>query len=135
MRAHRGARLQRWLAVWCGILLAIAPFTHPSLSLDGPVAAAAVESVAAYGDGIAPADDPAARLRPAPPLASALLSRLSSLETTLKLPPVKSPPLRPSAPEGPLAAGWASAALDRAIGPVFHRSSVGTARTPTGPPA
>ena len=128
-RAHRGKWLQRWLVAGLAVLLALAPFAHPSSTLD--LVAAAAESVASFeGDA---ASQPA--LRPAPPSSLGILSRLAGLETALGLPPAKPPLLRPSAPEAPLVAMQAATAFGGDIGPIFHRDSVGTARTPTGPPS
>jgi hypothetical protein len=98
-----------------------------------PVASA--ESIAAYDAGHARANQPAARLRPAPPPNLGVLSRLSLLETALGLAPVKSPLLRPNAAYHPLLAPQAAAGFGRDLANVFHRSSVGTARKPTGPPS
>ena len=77
---------------------------------------------------------PAAELRPAQPLTPGILSRASLLETTLGLPPGKSPLLRPVADQPALALQTTTArgGEPRAV---LQRSSVGTARTPTGPPA
>ena len=130
-RAHR-KQLQRWLAFGIAVLLAVAPFAHPSSPLD-LVAAAAAESVASFDDDAA--SQPAPALRPAPPSSLGILSRLSGLETALGLPPAKPPLLRPSAPEAPLAVIQTATAFGGDIIPAFHRSSVGTARTPTGPPS
>jgi hypothetical protein len=62
------------------------------------------------------------------------LSRLSLLETTLGLPPVKPPLLRPAVDQ-PAPSLQATTAFGLDLRGVFQRSSVGTARTPTGPPA
>ncbi len=135
-RAHRGKERQRWLALGFAVLLAIAPFTRPSLTANlAAVADAYAESIAAAADGIAQASQPAAERRPAQPLTLGILSRLSSLEKTLGLLPVKSPPLRPSVADQPRGAIRATTAFAGDIGQSLHRSSVGTARTPTGPPA
>jgi hypothetical protein len=132
---RRGKQRQRWFAACFAVLLAIAPFARPSWTVDFAVAAASVESVSAYDDSSAQENQPAAGLRPAQPLTPGILSRLSSLEMTLGLPPVKSPLMRPNAPEEPLPRIRASTAFGGDLRKVFHRSSVGTARTPTGPPS
>jgi hypothetical protein len=132
-RAHRGGWRQRWLAGCAAVLLASAPFAQPSPTLDlGTLAAA--ESIAAF-DEAAAASQPSPALRPAPPASLAILSRQSALESALGLPPLKPPVMRPRAPWPPLAISRAAPAVDGAIGHAFHRSSVGTARTPTGPPS
>ena len=131
-RAHRGRQLQRWLAAGIAVLLALAPFAHPPSTLD-LIATAAAESVASFDDDAT--SQPAPALRPAPPLSLGILSRLSVLETALGLPPVKPPLLRPSPPEGPLPAIQTATASGRDTGQILHRDSVGTARTPTGPPS
>ena len=134
-RAHRGNWLHRWLAPWFVALLAVAPFARPSLPVESAaLAAVAVDSLIAPEDGSAQAKQPAAGTRPAQPLSLGILSRLSSVETALGLPPAKPPLLRPSAPEVPRGAGQAPTAFGD-LRQVFHPSSVGTARVPTGPPS
>jgi hypothetical protein len=112
-------------------LLAIAPFTRPSL----PVHLAAV---AAFPEALVAQDDlqgeRAAGLLPAQPLTLGILSRLSLVETALGLPPLKPPLLRPVA-EQPLLPRHANTVPGGESRVVFEPSSVGTARTPTGPPA
>jgi hypothetical protein len=134
-RAHRGKDRQRWLALGFAVLLAIAPFARSSLTADLALPATAVASVAAYDAGITPAKRPAAEPRPAQPLNLGILSRPSLLEAKLGLPPVKSPLMPPCAADIPLGAIQVTAGLGGDIREVLHRSSVGTARTPTGPPA
>ena len=134
-RAHRGKSRQRWLALGLAVLLTIAPFARSSMTADLAVPVASAASVAAYDDGTAPAKQPAAERRPARPLNLGILSRPSLLEAKLGLPPVKSPLMPPCAAEVPLGAVQATAGLGGDIREVLHRSSVGTARTPTGPPA
>lgn len=132
-RAHRGDRLQPWLAALFAILLALAPFARPSVPVDlGAGPAGSQEELVAH-EG-ASGKQPAAELRPAQPLAPGILSRLSLVETTLGLPPVKSPLLRPAADQ-PVLALQVTTALGGEPREVLQRSSVGTARTPTGPPA
>ena len=132
-RAHRGDKLQPWLAACFAVLLTIAPFTRPSLSIDlAAVPAAAQEGLVAH-DG-AEGQQPATGLRPAQAFNLGILSRLSLLETTLELPPVKSPLLGPGSDQPVLASGG-TATFGGEPRRAFHRSSVGTARTPTGPPA
>jgi hypothetical protein len=132
-RVHRGDKLQRWLAAWFAAVLAIAPFAHPSVPI-GLAAAPVASPEALVAHDHAPGKKPAAAVRPTQPLALGILSRLSLLETTLGLPPVKPPLLRPAADE-PVPAWQATATLGGELTGAFQRSSVGTARTPTGPPS
>jgi hypothetical protein len=133
VRAHRGDRRQRWLAAWFAALVAIAPFARPSLPVDvGTVSSPARAALVAHDE--AKGKQPTTGLRPTQPLVLGILSRLSLLETTLGLPPVKPPLLRPAADQ-PAPAWQATAALGGELRAVFQRSSVGTARTPTGPPS
>ena len=131
-RARRGDKLQPWLAASFAALLVLAPFARPSVPVELAAAPVASPEALVAHDG-ARDKEPAAKLRPAHPLALGILSRLSLLETTLGLPPVKSPLLRPAADQPVLA-------LQVAIPPggepreILQRSAVGTARTPTGPP-
>lgn len=132
-RARRGDTLQRLLAAWFAALLAIAPFARPSLPVElAAVPAASPEAVVARDD--VPESQPAAKLRPAQPVTLGILSRPSLLETRLGLPPVKPPLLRPAVDQ-PVPAAQAKAALGGEPRSVLHRSSVGSARTPTGPPS
>jgi hypothetical protein len=132
-RAHRCDKLQRWFAACFAALLAIAPFARPSLPVDlAAVPAAAPEALVAHAE--AEGKHPAAELRPDQRFTLGILSRLSLLETTLGLPPVKPPLLRPAADQ-PLAALQATTKGGGEPRGVFQRSSVGTARTPTGPPS
>jgi hypothetical protein len=132
-RAHRGDMLQRWLAAWFAALLAVAPFARPSVPVElAALPAASPEALVAHED--AQGKQPAAGLRPAQPFTPGILSRLALLDTTFGLPPVKPPLLRPAADQAVLVRGTATAPGGEPRG-VFQRSSVGTARTPTGPPA
>lgn len=130
---HRAWQLRCCFAVWSAALLVIAPVTHPSLPVDSAaVTAAFVEALAAHA--AARGQQPATGLRPDHPLTLGILSRLSLLETTLGLLPTKPPLLRPAADKTVLARG-AALVLSGEPRELFQRSSVGTARTPTGPPA
>jgi hypothetical protein len=131
--AHRGNGLQRWLAAWVVVLLASAPFARSPVPVE-LTGAAAASSDALVGQLDAEGRQPAAGLRPDRPLALGILSRLSLLETTLGLPPVKPPLLRPP-PDQPVLAWAATTTRGGELRSVFQRSSVGTARTPTGPPS
>lgn len=133
-RARRGRQLQRLLAASLATLLAIAPFARPSWTVD--LFALATVSVAVHDDGLAQASEPAAGLRPAQPWGLGILSRLSSLETALGLPPAKkSPHSRLDLADEPLLTPPIAGAFGVGMARIFHPSSVGTARTPTGPPS
>jgi hypothetical protein len=96
------------------------------------VPAASVEALVTHD--AARGQQPATGLRPDHPLTLGILSRLSLLETTLGLPPVK-PPLLRMAADQPALARQVTTALGGELRVVFQRSSVGTARSPTGPPS
>jgi hypothetical protein len=132
-REHRAWQLRRCLALCLVALFATAPFARPSL----PVGLAALS--AAFPEATVAQDDlhreqPATRLWPTQPSSIGILSRVSLLETALGPPPVKPPLLRPVADQ-PGLASHATMALGGEPRSAFQRSSVGTARTPTGPPA
>jgi hypothetical protein len=132
-RAHRGDKLQRWLAAWFAALLAIAPFARPALPVGlAAIPAASPDAFVAHDED--EDEDPTTGLRPTQPLTLGILSRPSLLETKLGLPPIKPPLLRPSADQ-PVLASQATTALGGDLRSVFQSSSVGTARTPTGPPS
>jgi len=131
-RRHRAWQLRCCLAAWLAVLLAIVPFTRPSLPLQLVVVSAFPEALVAQAD--LHGEQPAAGLRPAQPATLGILSRLSLFETALGLPPLKAPLLRPVA-EQPLPASHANMMHGGEQRVAFERSSVGTARTPTGPPA
>ena len=135
-QAQRARPLRSCLAAWLGILLALAPFARPSLPVD--VAAARSASgfwVGAHDDGMAQARESAPRVQRAYPLAHGVLARWSWFETKLGPLPSKPPLARLSAADQPLDAPKAIGALTGVTREVFHRSSVGTARRPTGPPS
>jgi hypothetical protein len=124
--------LQRWLAAWFAALLAVASFARPLVPLElAALPAASPEGLVAQG--YAQGKKRAAGVLPAQPFTPAILSRLALLDTTLGLPPVKPPLLRPLT--GQPAVARAATVLGGKPRGVFQRSSVGTARTPTGPPA
>jgi hypothetical protein len=131
-RAHRGERLQPWLAAWLAALLILAPFARPSLPVDLAAAApaAASEALARHD---AERQQPPAGLRSAPPLTLGILARPLLVETALGPPPAKLPLLRPASDQPVVHAGAPAPAGAPQL--VFQRSAVGTARTPTGPPA
>jgi hypothetical protein len=133
--ARRGAEAEarrRCLALWFAVLLAITPFARLSL----PVA---LLPAPASADFASPVRDhavaPVPRVRPAPPFDLGVLVRWSQLETKPGL--SSSPPAtdRPGVAGRPLAGPSAAGAQDGTPRDLFHLSSVGTARRPTGPPA
>ena len=127
--------LRRCLAAWLGILLALAPFARPSLPVDlTPARAASGFWLVAHDDGMAQARETAPRVQPAQPLALGVLARWSWFETKLGPAPTKPPLGRLSASDQPRPAPKSIGALTGDAREVFHRSSVGTARRPTGPP-
>jgi hypothetical protein len=132
-RTHRGDKLQRWFAAWLAAFLAIAPFARPSLPVElAAVSAGSQDTLVAHDDE--QGEQPATGLRPAQASTLGILSRLSLLDTTLGLPPVKPPLLRPAA-DLPAPGLQTTTALGTDLRRVLQRSSVGTARTPTGPPS
>jgi hypothetical protein len=133
--AQTARPLRRCLAAWLGILLALAPFARPSLSVDvAPARTASGFWVGAHDDGMAQARESAPRVQRAYPLAHGVLARWSWFETKFGPAPTKPPLGRVSAADQPLAAPKAIGALTGDTRAVFHRSSVGTSRRPTGPP-
>jgi hypothetical protein len=131
-RGRRVGQLRRCLTVWFAALLALAPFVRPALPVVA--AARAAPALEEFVAREAAAKQPAAGLIPAQPVAPGILSRLAALETTLGPPPVKPPLLRPRA-ERPRPASQAAPTAVGAMAGGLQRSAVGTARTPTGPPA
>ena len=131
-RARRVRQLRGGLALCLAVLLGIPPLTQ----LFAPVAlqAAVAASVPSYApDGKASrGDEPAFGLRSEGAHAG-ILPRLLHMERALAPPAPKAllpkldASIGPSKPE--------QATLANAAGTGFHRSSVGTARTPTGPPS
>jgi hypothetical protein len=135
-QAQTAKPLRRCLAAWLGIVLALAPFARPSLPVDlAPAHAPSGFWLVAHDDGMAQAREPVPRVRPAQPLALGVLARWAWFETKLGPAPTKPPVARLSAADQPLAAPKAIGALTGDIREVLHRSSVGTARRPTGPPS
>jgi hypothetical protein len=125
-RVNRAWRWRGCLAAWFAALLAIAPVVRPPLPVDlGARSAATLR-----GDS---ANQPVARVEPAQPVGFGILSRPSPVETAFGPAAAKSPLDRPGAADGWMVAADATDA-PKEPARVFHRSSVGTARTPTGPP-
>jgi hypothetical protein len=129
-RADRAWRLRGCLAAWFAALLAIAPVAQPSLLIDP----AAGQPAAVQGHGSAATMEPAAALQPTQPAGLGILSRPSPVETALGPVPAQPPVHRPGAADRVVIASDAAKAPKAAARAVFQRSSVGTARTPTGPP-
>ena len=135
-QAQTARRLRCCLAAWLGIVLALAPFARPSLPVDlAPARAPSGFWLVAHDDGMAQARESVPRVRPAQPLALGVLARWSWFETKLGPAPTKPPPAPLSAADQPPAAPKAIGALNGDIREGLHRSSVGTARRPTGPPS
>jgi hypothetical protein len=129
-RAYRISQLRRCLAVCAAVLLAIAPLAH--LSPKAAPAAAAPWHVAGGGD--VQAGHPGLGLRGDLPN-TGVLPRLLYVEAALAPPPPKPALPRLHASIDPLARPAPGVRPQSRTGTGFHRSSVGTARTPTGPPA
>jgi hypothetical protein len=117
---------------WFAVLLAITPFARLSLPLTLLPAAASSNFASAVRDH---AVAPAPRVRPAPPFDLGVLARWSQLETKPGLSPAPPVTDRPGVAGRLLAAPSAVGAQDGHPCDLFHLSSVGTARRPTGPPA
>ena len=114
-------------------ILVLAPSARPSLPSDLAAAAPAAAPETAIAHDGTEGKQSAAGLSSAQPVTLGILSRPSLVETTVGLPPVKSPLLRPAAHQPVLAQGGAlvQGGERRAL---LQRSAVGTARTATGPP-
>jgi hypothetical protein len=131
-RAHRLRQLRGSLALCLAVLLAITPLAqlYPTVA---PQAALAASAPSYAPDGNTPrGEEPAFGLQGEQPDAG-ILPRLLYVEVALAPPAQKT-----SLPK--LDAGIQPSKLEKArsendAGTGFHRSSVGTARTPTGPPA
>jgi hypothetical protein len=135
-RARSAWQARTWLTAWFAAVLALAPVVQPALPVDAAaVPASAPESLASSDHRSPDASTPAAGPRPAQPLSQGILARSSLAETAFGPPPAKSPVLRPTAAAGPLVAASATVTMADVASDVFHRSSVGSARTPTGPPS
>jgi hypothetical protein len=128
-RAERYRQWHRCLASWLVVLLAIAPVTQRPGAL-GPIAGrVAVQPATGVGHAGPPLDE----LQTAEPAGLAILSRFSLADPGFGPTPAKS-----------IVRAIATGALAPAPAPVrapkeaarggVDRSSVGTARTPTGPP-
>lgn len=132
-----GAQHSWWrscLAVWFAALLAIAPLASPSLPDTVSLAGISVDSVAPGDQGLDSPAQPTSGVRPAQPLALGALARPSLLEKTLGLSKVKSPGLDPGSDHDLLLGSSATGGSDGETRQILHRSSIGSARVPTGPP-
>ena len=134
-RARPAWQVRTCLALWFAALLVLAPVARPALPADAAAPAGATESVASQDDGSRKTGAPTAGARPAQPLGQGILSRSSLAETAFGPPPAKSPLQRPTAAPEPRVAAAATVTMADVASDVFHRSSVGSSRTPTGPPA
>jgi hypothetical protein len=130
-QVHRVRQLRCCLAACFAALLAIAPVTRQSLPVHLAAVSALPEAFVAQGNF--QGQGPATALWPAQTVTLGILSRLLSVETALRLPPGKPPLLRPVA-EQPVVARPARIVPGGRPRVDFDPSSVGTARTPTGPP-
>jgi hypothetical protein len=119
--------LERWLAAWFAGILAIASIASPSLPIE-LTASAALAKVHAEGE------KPQTGVLASQPDTTGILSRLPLLETALGTPAPKAPLPGPAADQ-PLWAPVVAMVPDGEPIGLFQRSAVGTARTPTGPPA
>jgi hypothetical protein len=131
-RAHRLRQLRGGLALCLAVLLAILPLAQlfPTVA---PQAALAASAPTYAPDADAPGGEkPALGLQDDRPDAG-ILPRLLHLEGALAPPAQKALPPKADASIDPFKPETARLENDTSTG--FHRSSVGTARTPTGPPA
>ena len=132
-RARRVRQLRGGLALCLAVLLAITPLAQlfPTVA---PQAALAASAPSYAPDGNAPrGEEPALGLQDDRPDAG-ILPRLLHLEGALAPPPQKVPFATLDSAKGSLVALKATGTLKPDTGNVFHYSSIGTARTPTGPP-
>jgi hypothetical protein len=130
-RAHLLSQLRGHVALCLAVLLALTPLGQllPTAALQAAAALAAGPS-ASYGDA-AGGEEPALAA-PADQPNAGILPRLPHLEGALLAAAEKAVLPRLSASMDPLPPE--KTAAQRAAGTGFHRSSVGTARKPTGPP-
>jgi hypothetical protein len=134
-RARPAWQVRTCLALAFAALLALAPVARPALPAAAAAPAGSEESLASHDDGSRDAGAPTAGARPAQPLGQGVLARSLLAETAFGPPPAKPPLWRPTAVTGFPVAADASVTMADVASDVFHRSSVGSARTPTGPPA
>jgi hypothetical protein len=131
-RAHRLRQLRGGLALCLAILLTITPFARLSPTV-APQAALAASAPSYAPDGKAPwGEEPALGLQDDRPDAG-ILPRLLHVEVALAPPAQKA--LLPRLHASIDALKPKKVGLENDTGTDFQRSSVGTARTPTGPPS
>jgi hypothetical protein len=131
-RAHRFRQLRGGLALCLAVLLAVMPLAQ-LLPTVGPQAAPAASAPSWASDGSFPREEePALGLQNDRPDAG-ILPRLLQLEGALAPPAQK--PLLPKLHASIDPPKSQKAKPENVADTGFHRSSVGTARTPTGPPA
>jgi hypothetical protein len=128
LRAQRLGWLGRGLVLCLAVLLAGGA---PARSLPAGSGHLGPTAVANPGS---PTGDPIAALLAAAPTMLGTITRPASVEAPPAPPPPKAALLRPGAAERTLLAA-STPAPRRGGGGELHRSSVGSARTPTGPPA
>jgi hypothetical protein len=134
-QAGRAGRSRSWLVIWIAVILAGAPFGRPDLPLQSPGPLSDERFAALREAVLAPAVHTPARPQPDRPR-HRILPRLIDLAAALAAPPTKLPPMRLRGTNEALLAPEPGAARsgEGEERDVVHRSSVGTARTPTGPP-
>lgn len=136
-QAERAWRSRCRVAVWIAVLLAYVPFGQPRLPVQLPPEPLSAKSFpVAHEAVLAPAIQTPTRPQPERPR-HRILPRVPDLAVTLT--PLGSKPLPMRLPKARMALLLAAASTARTAEPgtrdVLDRSSVGTARTPTGPPS
>ena len=134
-RTGRARPLRSGFAAWFAVLLTVLPFAQPAAPIDLPPVRIAPEyALASHADAEAPVGQPTPRVRPAQPWDLGVLARWWHLEAKPGLAPTRPDPVRFCV--GARSQMVPKTALARAGDPrdIFHQSSVGTARRPTGPP-
>jgi hypothetical protein len=129
-----GWQLRSWLAAWLAAVLALAPLAQPASPVAAAAPAGAPDALASR-DGTRDASLPTAGSRPAEPVGRGILSPSLLAEAAFTPPPAKPPLLRTLVAAEPWVAARATGPMEDVARDVFHRSSVGSARNPTGPPA
>jgi hypothetical protein len=134
-RTHRVRQLRGCLALCVAVLLAITPLAHLALAVAPQLAlAASAPSYASGGDVLHRGEEPALGLQGERPNAG-ILPRLLHLEGALPPPPQKPALARVHASLDLASKPKREGRPDGGTGTGLQRSSVGTARAPTGPPA
>jgi hypothetical protein len=130
----RWIRQLRGVGALClALLLALTPLAQlfPTLAAQAALAA----SAPSFGpDGKAPPTEEPTLTSQDDRSDTGILPRLLHLEGALAPPLQRAPCAPPARAVQPLVGPRAAAGLKPATGNVFHYSSIGTARTPTGPP-